>query len=676
MADDDAAELLEVTMAAIKRKFDAEDFEQALPYCSKALELKPDSAVVRRCRVFALLSLSRWADALQVCEKLADEVEAFAFERAYCLYRLNRFQEALDALKAADDAADDAPRRTRLEAQVRYRMGDYAECAGMYEKLYGEDTEEVGLLVNAVASRVSGDKPREALRCTSEQEALLESSYELCFNSACALIDMGRLGEAATRLEEAKDLCVKELLQAEELAEEEANLLEDHEELAALHVQRGVVLQRQGENDAANELYQRVLRQRTGPEVDITVLAVACNNVVALRSEGKKSLFDSLKRINVASKESLEHKLTRKQNIEIAINKCLLFLQAHKLDDAKRELQRLRESYPGHPRVAVIQAAIAHTDKKAKACEEVLQAYLTENPGCEEVLLPLAQLHAQQQKYDRAVEALSQLPPHRRAQPSTVEAIVALHQRQKNPEKAVACLREAVAFWTSQEGNDADEETFAEVLRIAARLAMRLGDHAFAAEAFQLYVERIDGSDSEALCGLVRALASTDAEKAEQYAQRLRVPSYAHLDAEELEAADIPKIGQNLKKPAAAAVVAKEATTATAEASEEAAAPEAKAVKPKRKRKRKPRYPKGYDPENPGPPPDPERWLPKRERAEFKKRMRKRDKNLARGPQGSMPVDDNAFRKQGPSTAQVEVAKDTRVGKPRNQGRKKAAGTK
>merc|ERR1712003_487279 len=82
-------------------------------------------------------------------------------------------------------------------------------------------------------------------------------------------------------------------------------------------------------------------------------------------------------------------------------------------------------------------------------------------------------------------------------------------------------------------------------------------------------------------------------------------------------------------------------------------------AKSKRKRKRKIRYPKGFDPENPGPPPDPERWLPKRERTEYKKRMRKRDKQLARGPQGSMPTADDAFRKQGPSTAQVEVAKDS-----------------
>jgi SRP72 RNA-binding domain len=50
-------------------------------------------------------------------------------------------------------------------------------------------------------------------------------------------------------------------------------------------------------------------------------------------------------------------------------------------------------------------------------------------------------------------------------------------------------------------------------------------------------------------------------------------------------------------------------------------------VPPKPKRKRKPRYPKNFDPENPGPAPDPERWLPKHERAEFRKRRKRSQRN-------------------------------------------------
>ncbi|KAA8533261.1 hypothetical protein F0562_033206 [Nyssa sinensis] len=48
--------------------------------------------------------------------------------------------------------------------------------------------------------------------------------------------------------------------------------------------------------------------------------------------------------------------------------------------------------------------------------------------------------------------------------------------------------------------------------------------------------------------------------------------------------------------------------------------------KTEKKRKRKPRYPKRFDPANPGPPPDPERWLPKRERSSYSPREGKRER--------------------------------------------------
>lgn len=54
---------------------------------------------------------------------------------------------------------------------------------------------------------------------------------------------------------------------------------------------------------------------------------------------------------------------------------------------------------------------------------------------------------------------------------------------------------------------------------------------------------------------------------------------------------------------------------------------------PSRKRKRKIRYPKGFDPKNPGPEPDHERWLPKWQRSRFKKLAKKRGIYL-KGAQG------------------------------------------
>jgi signal recognition particle subunit SRP72 len=58
----------------------------------------------------------------------------------------------------------------------------------------------------------------------------------------------------------------------------------------------------------------------------------------------------------------------------------------------------------------------------------------------------------------------------------------------------------------------------------------------------------------------------------------------------------------------------------------------------KAKKKKKPRYPKGWDPSLPNggmkEPPNPERWLPKWQRSDFKKKQRRRrDRQVGLGRQ-------------------------------------------
>jgi len=298
----------------------------------------------------------------------------------------------------------------------------------------------------------------------------------------------------------------------------------------------------------------------------------------------------------------------------------------------------VRQVDPGSARLIITLAAIGAAEKKSKVSESLLQNFLSEYPDNEDVLLALAQLRVKQGKQDKAIQTLTQLPVYLRVEPRVVEAMAALYHQQKQNDKAVECLREAVEFWRKQKDAEA---SFAAVLRTASRLAMELKDASFAAEILQLYLEEVDGTDIEALCGIVQALASTDVDRAEEFVQRLQLPSLDDFDPEELEKAAIPKVVISTKKIAAG----EDSTTEN--------------NLKKKKKKRKPRYPKGFDPENPGPPPDPERWLPKRERTAYKEKIRKKSKHSNRGPQGAMPTDDNMFRKQGPSTAQVEAAKDT-----------------
>lgn len=87
-----------------------------------------------------------------------------------------------------------------------------------------------------------------------------------------------------------------------------------------------------------------------------------------------------------------------------------------------------------------------------------------------------------------------------------------------------------------------------------------------------------------------------------------------------------------------------------------------------KKRNKKIKYPKSYDPENPGQMPDPERWLPKWQRSKYKK-MAKRLGKYIKGAQGDSQVETDVTLISKQSTAHVEVATTTTGNK--NQKRKR-----
>ena len=74
------------------------------------------------------------------------------------------------------------------------------------------------------------------------------------------------------------------------------------------------------------------------------------------------------------------------------------------------------------------------------------------------------------------------------------------------------------------------------------------------------------------------------------------------------------------------------------------------------KRNRKTKYPKSFDPENPGPTPDPERWLPKWQRSKYKKLAKKKGIYL-KGAQGDAQVDTDVNKVgSAQSSAQVQAS--------------------
>lgn len=195
---------------------------------------------------------------------------------------------------------------------------------------------------------------------------------------------------------------------------------------------------------------------------------------------------------------------------------------------------------------------------------------------------------------------------------------------------------------------------------LAGKISERLQKHVEAHNYYTRILKDIDGTSVQALLGVART--GWRIGKEEDIIPRLHrlvPPEVQQIDVEALELADISVVMRPgpVKRGAVAAKQAKGDTSNTGTE--------------KKKRQRKPKYPKGFDPENPGPHPDPERWLPKHQRAAYKKLHKKKER--ARGPQGAMPTSDSSnISKLGPSTAQVDTAQDTsrrRGGKQRRKHR-------
>lgn len=150
-------------------------------------------------------------------------------------------------------------------------------------------------------------------------------------------------------------------------------------------------------------------------------------------------------------------------------------------------------------------------------------------------------------------------------------------------------------------------------------------------------------ADPELVTLYARLVAQTDLNAAQKLLTELPPVDALPLgEVDGLEAAGVGIIGGRKKAETSTALKAADEDLFDAANHHQDGQDQGQGRKNKKKRKRKPRLPKGFDPQNPGPLPDPERWLPKWQRSDAKKARKKRkDKEMLKGSQGAGKVDAN-----------------------------------
>lgn len=317
-------------------------------------------------------------------------------------------------------------------------------------------------------------------------------------------------------------------------------------------------------------------------------------------------------------------------------------------------------------------AAKAKTASDKEALEKILEV-LEKRPYDVGLLLTIIQLYVQAKKYDSAIGVLHKffryveeagIPDHAdvRYAPGLVALAVALYRTQHRQKDIRKELGRAAAHWQSIRKNSSTtllREAGVELLR-----SSKPSDLATAGAAFERLVEQ-NPEDKISHAGLVASFATSDFAKVKSHLSSLSSVDEltADIDVSALLDAGVPAFPA--PQPSSPAKKRKADDAAAGDGAGAAAKPStAQSAKTKKK---KPRLGKNYDPNVK---PDPERWLPMRDRSYYRPKNKKGKKKAAESTQGGIVASETETLSLAGGAGQIKVEKAPGGGGKKKKGRK------
>ncbi|CAM9329917.1 unnamed protein product [Ascophyllum nodosum] len=630
-----------------------EDFDKAIQLCNSVRSKSPDDLDAIRVKCLCLINQDNYEKALQSVS--GKRKALLSPERAYCMFRLGRLEEALDVAREGGRSMAGDTRRTNalrhLEAQALYRLGMHAQAAEIYAEMYAEEDEKRGdadrgfpaVSVNLAAAYAAAGKAVEALKRFPVEDVMEEegAAWELLYNLGTALLQRnGSVGAAEVEFEvETAETCLE---QAEETCLEGSKAIEQTEDQAAdeasiVSSQLAYARAIAGKPAAAVERLQQIVRSRPS---DTAVALVSTTNLATLG--GFKDSQEALKRLTSAMSENAERGLLPKQLEACRFNKCLLLLQCGKTEECQEELRAVRPMYPSSDLAPRIEAALLSKQGKSAEASAVLEARLKEleeagsSGDVASLRLCLAQLLASGGDLAAAAETLEGIDAIS-GTPAASAALARLYVEMGKREKATGVVQEAVEAACRGE-HGLEGEVRAKALLGMADWFQGEGLYCRAAETYSKVLElgpELDGEKRvQAQAALVIAYSYFDSAKSEEEASKLPynddLGSAEEMDPVELEMTELPCSSRVKKLVLVDKASQREERRRLRQKDHEAVL--------RQRAKRRDKYiakliAEGeIDPNKPVPKPDPERWIPRSHRS-YGKRGKKRNKFV--GAQGS-----------------------------------------
>ncbi|TRX92925.1 hypothetical protein FHL15_006063 [Xylaria flabelliformis] len=663
-------------LTSLLRASTIQDHDEVLKLANAAIKASKSDIDASHTRVVALLKLDRFDDALRAIAEGGDALEArCVLEKAYALYKTGHLQEARDAAEKAPSAEAASRPFRHLRAQIAYRAESFPDAASIYRDLASDQASQHGdesdIRINLLATNAQlewagiGNRADDGERQSSRADL---ESFETAYNAACLHIARAELAKASILLKRARDLCEA----SEDLSPEEKKA-----ELLPIMVQHVYVLAQLGKDSEATALQKLITQSEyvtiVNPPInslsysllsipEAPTRAVSQNNQIALAgTDGNPYLTQRV--AEMAGNLSGNDKLFEFQQSVLKRNKYALDLQMQKFHgaDASTHDQILSASTPTAvldvAPLGVINAAARSQMEKGKAAIRKILPVLEKRPNDVGLLLTIIQLYVQMREPGPALTVLETFLKRLetattadyadvRFSPGLVAAAVALYRLQGRQNSIRVELARASAHWRSK-----PECPSTSLLREAGVELLRSSnpeDVAAAGATFEKLVAQ-PSQDTISAAGLVASFATRDFAKVEPYLQKL-------TPVEKLTG------GINVQALVNAGVCSIAPPVPTTKKRSATGGPEKE--KPA-KRRRKKRLPKDYEE---GKQPDPERWLPLRDRSTYRPKGKKGKKRAQEATQGGVVKEEETLELVGGAGA-VKVEKAT-GGKKKKKGKK------
>ncbi|KAJ5959237.1 uncharacterized protein N7479_006387 [Penicillium vulpinum] len=627
------------SLASLLQRASIDDHEEVLQSCNAVLTKSKSDLQAQHMKVVALLKLDRYEEALKTFQAAGDALKQSAgLEYAYASYKCGKLEEATEALTRVASGRG----ANHLEAQVRYRAENFRRAAELYEQL-SKDTESSGHEINdlninswATDAQLQWKGETEFVRHDRLSREDLES-FETTYNAACLNIAKGAFKQSEILLNRAQSqhaVLLEIRTQTDNICRTSEDLSPEDKtaELLPIAVQQLYVLIQLGKLEEAEAVLKDISVENI---TELSTKKIARNNIVLARPTAVnpyilyKALHSTPDAIN-------NDRLFEFQDRDLIGNSHAADLLVQKYDGiirstAKAQLKCPSPSTDAIPNLLSVYNAAAHAQGETgtKAIHKIaplLERRLTDLG----LLLTVVQLYVSSGNtasaiaaMERTLHSLEGSNESVRFNPGLLSVLVSLYQLEGRTVQIRTTLAQAAAYWRTQ------SEPPASLLRAAAASLLHSEERTDLATAGDLFraLHKQDPEDLVAIAGYVASQATLDYAQIESELDRLPAVSdlIADIDVSALESAGIAPSASSVAAAAAAFASARKRTAASAEDRAN-------------KRVRKSRLPKDFDPAKK---PDPERWLPVRDRSSYRPKGRKGKQRAAALTQGG-PVNEKA----------------------------------